>query len=181
MAEHLPFVDASVFLGMHHQDSHLRRRALAFFASYYRRGVRMNFEQVGICDAIIWQLRRDVQDAYYPFMDRLHSDMAILREGYGQQELELYARDSRMSGLRSDQALLALQVICNGAILFTLDPVLRRLPALKAHLGDFAALDAAVLPKPLPSLYATSRVYTHTDKDWDYVEARYFHPLDHPA
>lgn len=181
MAETLPFVDASVFLGMHHQDNHLRRSALAFFASYYRRGVRMNFEQVGICDAIIWQQPRDVQDAYYPFMDRLHSDMAILREGYGRQELELYARDPQMSGLRSDQGLLALQVICNGATLYTLDPVLRHLPTLRDHLGDFASLDAVALPKTLQSLYGPSRVYTHTDKDWNYVEARYFHPLDHPA
>lgn len=75
----VPTVDATVFLGMHHRDDELRRRSLGLFCSFFTRKVRMNYEQVGICDAVIWQQSREVQDLYYPFMDRLHTDMKILR------------------------------------------------------------------------------------------------------
>lgn len=182
MTDLLPFVDASLFLGMHHENNRLRHRAVLFFANHYQGAVRMNFEQVGLCDAIIWQQPRDIQDAYYPFMDRLHSDMAILREGYSPRELLLYARDRQLAGLRPDQAMLAAQVICAGGQLFTLDPALLALKALAGHLGDFSALDAAAaFPPTLQTLYGQSRVYLHTQQDWDYVEPRYFRSLDHPA
>jgi hypothetical protein len=73
MRERTIFVDASVFLGMHHRDESVRNHSLWFFRHQYAAAVKMNYEQVGICDAVIWQESREVQDLYYPFMDRLHT------------------------------------------------------------------------------------------------------------
>ncbi len=182
MTEAIPLIDAGIFLGMHHGDKALRQKSLAFFRSHFGRQVRMNFEQVGICDAIIWKQPRQVQDDYYPFMDRLHSDMQILRVGYCPRALALAAGDARLHHLRPDRALLAAQVLCNDWTLFTHDPELHTLPLLRPRLGDFSTLSESLLfPPALEALYQSSKVYIHTDKDWENVETRYPHPLDHTA
>lgn len=162
MAEPTAIVDATVFLGMHDQDEVLRQRSLGFFRSSFARQVWMNFEQVGICDAVIWRQSREVQDLYYPFMDRLHSDMQIVREGYSTRELDLAVSHPDLQGLRPEQALLAAQVLARRAALVTHDPVLRRLPCLQSQLWDFASADPrAAFPPELEALYETSRVFVH--------------------
>jgi predicted nucleic acid-binding protein len=182
MVEGAPFIDAGVFLGMHHEDELTRRRSLAFFRGHVDAEARMNFEQIGICDAIIWQKSRKVQDLYYPFMDRLHSDMRILREGYTFREIDLALSHHELKGLLPEQALLAAQVLHRGVALFTHDPALRRLPCLRSHLGDFEALDPrAAFPPELEALYEPSRSFVHTAEDWDHVATRHFHSADHAA
>lgn len=183
MAEAAPFIDASVFLGMHHADDLIRQRSLAFFHSHFQRRARMNFEQVGICDAIIWRQPRRVQDVYYPFMDLLHSDMQILREGYAFAELEQALSDRQLRGLRPEQALLAAQVLASTAgTLFTHDPALLALPCLASRLGDFDGLDPhGAFPAELQDLYQASRAFILTEKDWQHVETRHLYSLDHTA
>lgn len=162
MAERTPFVDASVFLGMHHQDPLLRRHSLGFFRGHYRHQVWMNFEQVGICDAVIWRQPREVQDVYYPFMDRLHSDMQIVREGYQMRELDLALGHPELQSLRPEQALLAAQVMSRQEVLATHDPALHRLPCLRSHLWDFASAHPdAAFPADLQALYETSCAFVH--------------------
>lgn len=124
------YIDASTFLGMHHIDPVIRGRCLAFFRTCFRREVRMNLEQVGLCDAIIWRHPRALQDCYYPFMDRLHSDMQILRQGYNYQDLAVGLNEFRQMGLRPDQALLLAQVVRTNGCLYTQDPRLRDEPSL---------------------------------------------------
>jgi hypothetical protein len=122
----------------------------------------MNFEQVGICDAVIWRQRREVQDAYYPFMDRLHSDMQIVREGYQMRELDLALGHPELKSLRPEQALLAAQVIAREGVLATHDPALHRLPCLRSRTWDFAsAHQDAVFPEDLQALYEMSRAFVH--------------------
>jgi hypothetical protein len=183
MVEAVPFIDASVFLGMHHADELIRQRSLAFFRSHFEQRARMNFEQVGICDAIIWRQPRRVQDLYYPFMDLLHSDMQILREGYAFRELELANSDRQLRALRPEQALLAAQVLLSTAgTLFTHDPALLALPCLAARLGDFDSLNpCGSFPAELQDLYEASRAFILTDKDWQHVEIRHLYSLDHTA
>ncbi len=162
MPEPAPIADATVFLGMHDQDELIRQRSLGFFRSYFTRQVWMNFEQVGICDAVIWRQRREVQDLYYPFMDRLHSDMQIVRGGYSTRELDLAVSHPDLQALRPEQALLAAQVLERRAGLITHDPVLRRLPCVKSQLWDFESSDPhAAFPPELEALYETSRVFVH--------------------
>jgi uncharacterized protein DUF6190 len=162
MPEPAPFVDASVFLGMHHQDDLIRQRSLGFFRSYFTAPVRMNLEQVGMCDAVIWRESREVQDLYYPFMDRLQSDMQIVREGYSTRELDLAVGHRELQGLRPEQALLAAQVLTREGALVTHDPVLRRLRCLQSHLWGFesARADAGFPPK-LQALYETSCAFVY--------------------
>lgn len=183
MAEVAPFIDASVFLGMHHEDAAIRQRSLAFFHAYYQARARMNFEQVGICDAIIWRQPRAVQDLYYPFMDLLHSDMQILREGYAFTELRWALDDPALRHLHPEQALLVAQVLLSReARLYTHDAALLSLPCLEAQLGDFDDLPAhGIFPPELQDLYQASRAFILTDKDWHHVEIRYLHTLDHTA
>jgi len=183
MAEAAPFIDASVFLGMHHADELIRQRSLAFFRSHFERRARMNFEQVGICDAIIWRQPRRVQDVYYPFMDLLHSDMQILREGYAFAELELALNHRQLQELRPEQALLAAQVLQSSAgTLFTHDPALLALPCLASRLGDFDSLgQRGSFPAELQDLYQASRAFILTDKDWQHVEIRHLYSPDHSA
>jgi len=182
MIEDAPFIDAGVFLGMHHEDDRIRKRSLAFFRSHFARQVRMNFEQIGICDAIVWRQSRQAQDLYYPFMDRLHSEMRILREGYAFREINLALDRRELRGLRPEQALLAGQALHREGVLFTHDPALRGLACLRSRLGNFDALDPrAAFPPDLQALYESSRSFIHTAEDWDHVETRHLHPLDHPA
>lgn len=183
MAEVAPFIDASVFLGMHHKDETIRRRSLAFFHGHYRARARMNFEQVGICDAIIWHQPRAVQDLYYPFMDLLHSDMQILREGYTFADLQRALDDRALRHLRPEQALLVAQVLLSReGRLYTHDTALLKLPCLEAQLGNFDDLPAlGAFPPELQDLYQASRAFILTDKDWHHVEIRHLHTLDHTA
>jgi len=162
MSERIPIVDATVFLGMHHRDEQIRRRSLGFFAAHFAGRVRMSFEQVGICDAVIWQERREIQDLYYPFMDRLHSDMQIVREGYGAHELHLTLGHPRLRELRPEQGLLAAQVLASGGVLVTHDPALRELRCVQPRLWDFSAADPdAAFPPELQALYERSRAFVH--------------------
>ena len=163
MSDRVIFVDAGVFLGMHHQDGELRQRSLAFFRALYLQPVWMNYEQVGICDAVIWRQPRAVQDLYYPFMDRLHSDMRLLREGYRRRELELALATPALAELRPEQAVLAAQIVERDAVLATHDPRLRGLPQLRGRLWDFATADSsATFPPVLEALYVASCAFIHS-------------------
>jgi len=158
----VPFVDATVFLGMHHQDRVIRRRSLEFFRGSYAREVRMSFEQIGICDAVIWRQRREIQDRYYPFMDRLHSEMPIARGGYSARELTLAVGHPELQELQPEQALQAAQVLARGGVLVTHDPALRALPCLQSRLWDFGVpRPPAAFPPELQALYETSCVFVH--------------------
>jgi hypothetical protein len=182
MLEDAPFLDASIFLGMHHEDEQVRQRSLAFFRCYFASQVRMSFEQVGICDAIIWRQSREVQDLYYPFMDVLHSQMQILREGYEFREIELALEHRELQGLRPEQALLAAQVMRRESALFTHDPALRSLPCLRPLLANFERLGPeASFPPALQALYEPSRSFIHTSKDWDHVWTRRLRSPGHSA
>ena len=162
MRERTIFVDASVFLGMHHRNKAVRQDSLAFFCQQYAATVTMNYEQVGICDAVIWRQSRAVQDHYYPFMDRLHTDMAIARAGYSFHEISTAVNDPRLRHLLPEQALLASQVLCGAGVLATHDAALRSLPCLAGQLWTFEAADTLLcFPPELQCLYEASKVFVH--------------------
>jgi hypothetical protein len=167
MNESSPYIDATVFMGMHHADERVRQRSLGFFRSQAQRPVSMNFEQIGICDAVVWRQARDVQDAYYPFMDLLHSEMPIQRGGYNDRVLRLAGTEPGLHGLRTDRALLAAQVLCSERALLTHDPALRSLQCLQPFLLSFDSFDQKVrFNARLEALYELSKKLIFTDKDW---------------
>lgn len=164
MRERALFVDATVFLGMHHEDVTKRNQALGFFSGNFRGRVFMNYEQVGICDAVIWRQNRHTQDLYYPFMDRLHSDMDIVRGGYHREDLEAALR---LDGLEPEQALLLAQVVRNDAVLATHDPKLLQHPLLNEHRWRFGDEPAPALPAPLQALYQDSLAFVY--RGWSHA------------
>lgn len=177
------FVDATSFMGMHHENALIRERSVAFFRYAFHSTVFMNLEQVGLCDALVWQFPRAKQDAYYPFMDRLHTDMHIERSAYAYAEIRLALETKQLRDVRPWQALLAAQVLYHHGTLFTHDPELQGLPCLKPHLGQFDRLleTARKFPGSLDVLYQHSKALIVTEKDWDHVSAAHLHSPDHTA
>jgi len=156
------FIDATTFLGMHHADATLRARSLGLFTRKFRERVHMNYEQVGICDAVIWKQSRAVQDQYYPFMDLLHSVMAIVRGGYSRSDLVCALELPDLRQLQPEQALQVAQVLTTNGWLATHDPVLRRLQCLEGKLWSFEdGAPSASFPEELQALYAVSTAFVY--------------------
>ena len=123
-------------------------------AARYDAGVVMSWEQIGRCDDIVWSYARDIQDAYYPFMDVLHSTMPFHRAPYGADDLELALRDRRLAGLPPHEALTVAMAANRGTRLVTLSARLHERPALPVLRPCDAP--AADFPAPLATLYAAS-------------------------
>jgi Family of unknown function (DUF6190) len=96
-----PLVDAALFLGMHAVDDELRRACKAFFVEALVRPARpmtMSLEDVGHCDDVVWSRPRGIQDAYYPFMDNVHTELCIERVGLRAADLATATTDVRLAG-----------------------------------------------------------------------------------
>jgi hypothetical protein len=149
-----PLIDASVFMGMHAQDDDTRLACMSFMAARFEAGVVLSWEQIGRCDDIVWSYARDVQDAYYPFMDVLHSTMSLARRPHDAADLELALRDRRLTGLPMHEAL-AVAMACNReAPLVTISARLHERRGLPVRRP--AGTPAASFPEPVATLYAQS-------------------------
>jgi uncharacterized protein DUF6190 len=84
----------------------------------------MSLEQVGWCDDVVWQYPRVVQDAYYPFLDTLHTTMPIRRVGYDEQDVAA-ALSPALKDLPMRERLLVGIVLHYDAVLYTVNPRLR--------------------------------------------------------
>lgn len=170
MLKEAPMIDATVFMGMHHQNSDIRDRSLAFFTHRFHSNVRMSFSQIGVCDAIIWKKARQLQDVYYPFMDVLHSDMNILRAGYSDAALTRAATSPALSGLSAEKRLQAAQVLEADCLFYTHDRDYQSCAALKPHLASFDDPPAANgFPEGLQRLYYASLALVVAEEDYQHV------------
>ena len=165
------FVDATYFLGMHDIDGDRRQRSVDFFSANLNRELYMNLEQVGLCDHVIWQRNREEQDAYYPFMDNLHTLANIQRLGYRREELRCALTLPELTGLTLQQACTLAQVIIRKGILYTHDPgILDHSPVGPWLAGAGSAhSDTPVFPEFLESLYRSSTQLTLTLEGSCYV------------
>jgi len=164
------FIDASLFLGMHSADNALRYACRAFFIEHFDGELFMSLEQVGLCDDVIWRHPRAAQDAYYPFMDLLQSQMRIRRVPYAEDDIR-ESRAPRFDGAPVlDRLLLGQISACNGMLYSARHSLLKgydlqvaapRSPA--ATDGDAAAGPA--FPGALEPLYQTSLVLALTAKE----------------
>jgi hypothetical protein len=170
MREEAPMIDATVFMGMHHQNPDIRARSLGFFTQRYHSEVRMSFSQIGVCDAIIWKKARELQDVYYPFMDVLHSDMHILRAGYSNAALHRAASSPALAGLSAEKRLQAAQVLEANCLFYTHDRDFQDCEALKPHLAAFDAEPVAhTFPEHLQRLYDASLALVIAEEDYQHV------------
>jgi hypothetical protein len=149
-----PLIDASVFMGMHAQDEVTRLSCMSFMAAQFDAGVVLSWEQIGRCDEIVWSYARDVQDAYYPFMDVLHSTMSVARRPYEAADLDLALRDRRLAGLPTHEALAVAMASNRNASLVTISDRLHERDGLPVRRP--AATPAANFPEPVATLYARS-------------------------
>jgi len=154
MAGPAEVIDAAAFLGMHAVDETTRRACKTFFARRLHDEVLMSLEHVGWCDDVVWGHPRSVQDAYYPFMDTLHSEMAISRLGYDEADIQTALGTPALHDLPMRERLLAAMVLRRNAVLHTANPRLagrRDLPVV-AVVPD----GEQPFPEHLEKLYQTS-------------------------
>lgn len=147
-------VDSSAFLGMHSVDEVIRSSCKAFFARRIHDEVWMSLEHVGWCDDIVWRYSRAVQDTYYPFMDSLHTEMAIRRVGYEERDVDTALTDPALTDLPMRERLLIGMVLRHDAVLYTASPRLR-------HRRDLPVVAVSVaekerFPEHLEQLYQVS-------------------------
>ncbi|GGO10228.1 DUF6190 family protein [Microbispora bryophytorum] len=154
-----PFLDAALFMGMHNRDDEVRRGCKRFFTERLSGGhVLMSLEHVGRCDDLVWRYPRQVQDEYYPFMDNLHSDMAIDRIGYDEQDLRLALDAGVLSGLPLHERLLVAMAMRRDTVVVTASPRLSLRPDLPVLPVEPVkpSDDEPVFPAPLERLYERS-------------------------
>ncbi|MFE0651707.1 DUF6190 family protein [Streptomyces sp. NPDC059534] len=160
------FIDATLFMGMHSKDDAVRIAAKSFFADRLAAGdtgrIFMSWEQVGRCDDLVWGYERGVQDEYYPFMDVLHTDLAIDRVGYDGEDVRRALTAPGLDGLPTHERLVLAQVIGKGGLLRTASPRLLRTPGLPVEPivreGARSAVEEPSFPAYLEELYQRSLV-----------------------
>ncbi|MFI6644719.1 DUF6190 family protein [Streptomyces sp. NPDC050504] len=152
------FIDFTMFMGMHSENEEIRKAAKAFFAERLgNTSVVLSWEQVGRCDDYVWGFSREIQDAYYPFMDVLHTDMDIVRFGYTQADVDRAFTAPELIGLPAYERLLLAQTLNHGGTLHTASPRLKDrtdLPVVPLTAPD----GEASFPEELERLYHESLV-----------------------
>lgn len=149
-------VDGSTFLGMHSIDELIRGSCKEFFVQRMHEEVWMSLEHIGWCDSIVWQYSRAVQDAYYPFMDTLHTEMAIRRVGYEERDVNAALSNPKLTDLPMRERLLIGMVLRQEAVLYTVNPRLYHrhdLPVVAV-----SAVSEDHFPEHLEKLYQASLV-----------------------
>lgn len=151
------YADAALFLGMNSTDDKVRLACKAFFAAHLESRLVVSLEQVGLCDAVIWGFCRELQDAYYPFMDHLHTLMDIQRIGYEEADVRRATEDEEIPrDLPVHERLLLGMVINRNGLLRSVSPRLLSRPDLPVRPPEPAAGSPPAFPEPLKSLYRQS-------------------------
>jgi len=158
------FIDASAFMCMHCNDKKIANHTVGFFSNKFDHTLYMSLEQVGICDDIVWSYSRDIQDAYYPFMDRLHSEMNVIRTSYTRDDVQLALADPTLEGIRFCHALVLAQVINHHGHLYTGNSLLLNNPKLNSIVSPVHEAEPSTFNEVMQDFYERSSVLTvHND------------------
>lgn len=149
------FADAALFLGMNSADEAVRRSCKTFFVANIGSRLMMSLEQVGRCDDIVWGFGRGLQDAYYPFMDNLHTVMDIERRGYDEADLRC-GTEGLPERLPVHERLLLGMVLNRGGLLHTVSPRLLHHDGLPVRAPAPVTAAEPSFPGPLEELYQQS-------------------------
>jgi Family of unknown function (DUF6190) len=155
-------IDGPLFLGMHAADERTRLACKAFFVDNLDRPLVMSLEQVGWCDDVIWRQSRQLQDAYYPFMDNLHTDASIARIPYTQGDLDA-ANELPDDLSLSDRLLLAMAGNRDTRLVSANPRLLARKGLPVERVPDGAG---QVFPAPLEKLYDQSLALRLDTAQW---------------
>ncbi|MBI2549361.1 hypothetical protein HYW21_08490 [Candidatus Woesearchaeota archaeon] len=146
------YIDASVFLGMHSTDERIRVACKNYFVNRLNDQVGMSLEQVGKCDDVIWEYSREEQDAYYPFMDNLHTVMDIQRIAYDEKDIREATTNPDLQDLSIADRLTAGMAIARGAELYSVNPKL----AGRDYVRSPEAGEELSFPQELEKMYQKS-------------------------
>ncbi len=149
------FIDVSVFMGMHSKHDQTRIACKNFFIERMDKKIYISFENLGKCDDMVWQFDRVTQDAYYPFMDRLHTIMDIQRIPYDVEDIDTYTADFAPSTLSMLQKLTCSVVLAKKGILYTFDKELLGLKNVSVQEPETVAREG-VFPGDLEKWYQES-------------------------
>ncbi|UQI47327.1 DUF6190 family protein [Streptomyces sp. HU2014] len=149
------YADAALFMGMNSADDKVRIACKAFFAERLGGRVRMSWEQVGRCDDLVWRFPREAQDAYYPFMDNLHTDMRIERRAYEPADLRHGLDTAAWADLPTHERLLLGMVHGSGGVLYSVSPRLSGRDDLPVRVPAPPGTEP-LFPEPLERLYQAS-------------------------
>ena len=152
------FIDSSLFLGMNSVIENVRRQSAGFIANRFGQTIYMSLEQVGYCDDIIWHFPRALRDQYYPFMDRVHTEMDIKRIPYTFNDIKSVLAHKELCSLALPRALVAAQVLNHDGLLYTHDNELLSLEVLGNNIGRFDTTGAVEFEPPLNRYYKMSQV-----------------------
>lgn len=114
----------------------------------------MSLEHIGGCDNIIWLYPRELQDAYYPFMDTLHTVMNINRLPYEENEVKIAFNDPQLQGLSMYNKLLIALAKSRNKVVYSVNQQLlnqEKLQVLEPKLSQEKSF-----PDFLDKLYQTS-------------------------
>lgn len=161
------FVDASLFMSMHSTDDEVRVACKNFFVANLASNLMMSLEQVGLCDDIVWGFTREIQDAYYPFMDNLHTDLKIDRVGYNQADIEVAVDPRQFAGLdlRIGDRLLLSMVHNRSGVLSSVNPRIAMAGGLPIQVPQGRAAEMR-FPDRLEQLYQCSLALRVTAESW---------------
>ncbi len=113
----------------------------------------------------MWRRSRQVQDAYYPFMDNLHTDMKIHRRPYEVEDVRIGLEAPELAGLPVHERLLIGMAIRRNATVYTVSPRLsqrcRELP-----LAEPPKTGETRFPDRLEELYQESLVLRILPEEW---------------
>lgn len=154
----VPIIDASVFLGMHHESLEIREKCVEIIVRNFNGGLEINLEQIGLCDNVIWQRSREEQDAYYSFVSYLHTVMEFKRIPYADEAYQLAAIDYRLKYLPMKKAIIACHVLVGERRLYTLDYDLRNMDLLSDYIMPITSSNATEygFSEPLNFFYKKS-------------------------
>lgn len=147
-------IDSSVFLGMHSVNEEIRISCKNYFIERLQTTIGMSLEHIGGCDNIIWLYPREVQDAYYPFMDTLHTIMNMNRLPYQENDIQLALTDSQLQPLPIYDRLLIALAKNRQQLVYTVNKQLLDKNYLPVRYPEFES--EKNFPKFLEDLYQTS-------------------------
>jgi uncharacterized protein DUF6190 len=150
------YADAALFLGMNSADESVRISCKAFFAARLDGRVVMSLEQVGRCDDVVWGFSRELQDAYYPFMDNLHTLMDIGRPAYDEADVRRGLDEELPKELPVHERLLLGMVLNRDGLLHSASPRLRDHGGLPVRPPAPVSGPEPSFPEPLEQLYRES-------------------------
>ena len=120
------YVDASSFLGMHHVEDKVRIACKNFFVKKLEQNasIGLSLEQMGKCTDIIWHCSEEEQKQYYPFMDKLNTELKIVQMNYTEKDIHTSETNNKLKDLRIIDRLKIGMVINRGGNLITINPFL---------------------------------------------------------